>query len=71
MNPKELRLSYESSARIMVNIPKTRNTYCRKCRKHTPHKARIMNTVTDCLQSTLPGNHGKGLATGNHVCFCT
>eukprot|EP00438_Fugacium_kawagutii_P005936 Skav229286 [mRNA] locus=scaffold952:422364:423542:- [translate_table: standard] len=22
----------------MVNIPKTRNTYCRKCRKHTPHK---------------------------------
>merc|ERR1712076_319709 len=23
---------------IMVNIPKTRNTYCRKCRKHTPYK---------------------------------
>ncbi|KAI9505194.1 40s ribosomal protein L44e [Coemansia sp. RSA 1358] len=24
----------------MVNIPKTRNTYCKgaKCRKHTPHK---------------------------------
>merc|ERR1712003_305642 len=22
----------------MVNIPKTRNTYCRKCKKHTPHK---------------------------------
>merc|ERR1712062_431025 len=22
----------------MVNIPKSRNTYCRKCRKHTPHK---------------------------------
>mmetsp|Transcript_50588 Transcript_50588/g.141673 ORF Transcript_50588/g.141673 Transcript_50588/m.141673 type:complete len:109 (+) Transcript_50588:117-443(+) len=22
----------------MVNIPKNRNTYCRKCRKHTPHK---------------------------------
>ncbi|CAJ1423638.1 unnamed protein product [Effrenium voratum] len=22
----------------MVNIPKTRNTYCRKCRKHTGHK---------------------------------
>eukprot|EP00438_Fugacium_kawagutii_P005937 Skav229287 [mRNA] locus=scaffold952:424174:450144:- [translate_table: standard] len=27
-----------SIAGIMVNIPKTRNTYCRKCRKHTPHK---------------------------------
>jgi large subunit ribosomal protein L44e len=26
--------------RKMVNIPKTRNTYCggKKCRKHTPHK---------------------------------
>eukprot|EP00439_Symbiodinium_sp_Y106_P048217 s203_g6.t1 len=22
----------------MVNIPKARNTYCRKCKKHTPHK---------------------------------
>ncbi|CAK9050807.1 60S ribosomal protein L36a [Durusdinium trenchii] len=22
----------------MVNIPKTRNTYCRACKKHTPHK---------------------------------
>merc|ERR1711957_246470 len=22
----------------MVNIPKSRNTYCRKCKKHTPHK---------------------------------
>ncbi|CAE8653640.1 unnamed protein product [Polarella glacialis] len=22
----------------MVNIPKTRNTYCRKCKKHTAHK---------------------------------
>ncbi len=24
----------------MVNIPKTRNTYCggKQCRKHTPHK---------------------------------
>ena len=21
-----------------VNIPKTRNTYCKKCKKHTPHK---------------------------------
>merc|ERR1739849_2175 len=21
-----------------MGIPKTRNTYCRKCRKHTPHK---------------------------------
>eukprot|EP01115_Flamella_aegyptia_P006992 TRINITY_DN28_c1_g1_i1.p1 TRINITY_DN28_c1_g1~~TRINITY_DN28_c1_g1_i1.p1 ORF type:complete len:105 (+),score=27.82 TRINITY_DN28_c1_g1_i1:59-373(+) len=22
----------------MVNIPKKMNTYCRKCKKHTPHK---------------------------------
>mmetsp|Transcript_11143 Transcript_11143/g.31530 ORF Transcript_11143/g.31530 Transcript_11143/m.31530 type:complete len:110 (-) Transcript_11143:54-383(-) len=22
----------------MVNIPKTKNTFCRKCKKHTPHK---------------------------------
>ena len=22
----------------MVNIPKSRNTYCRMCKKHTPHK---------------------------------
>jgi len=22
----------------MVNIPKTRNTFCKKCVKHTPHK---------------------------------
>merc|ERR1711912_217505 len=22
----------------MVNIPKKKNTYCRKCKKHTPHK---------------------------------
>merc|ERR1712190_423298 len=22
----------------MVNIPKTRKTYCKKCKKHTPHK---------------------------------
>merc|ERR1712000_710809 len=22
----------------MVNIPKQRNTFCRKCKKHTPHK---------------------------------
>merc|ERR1712038_447780 len=22
----------------MVNIPKTRRTYCKKCKKHTPHK---------------------------------
>merc|ERR1712232_404344 len=23
---------------IMVNIPKQRNTFCKKCKKHTPHK---------------------------------
>merc|ERR1712048_720879 len=23
---------------LMVNIPKSRNTYCRKCKKHGPHK---------------------------------
>merc|ERR1739845_311023 len=22
----------------MVNIPKQRNTFCKKCKKHTPHK---------------------------------
>merc|ERR1712060_438311 len=22
----------------MVNIPKNKNTFCRKCKKHTPHK---------------------------------
>merc|ERR1712054_378671 len=22
----------------VVNIPKKKNTYCRKCKKHTPHK---------------------------------
>ncbi|CAK0866563.1 unnamed protein product [Prorocentrum cordatum] len=26
------------SGATMVNIPKTRNTYCRKCKKHTTHK---------------------------------
>lgn len=35
----------------MVNIPKTRNTFCRgsKCRKHTPHKVSQYKKGKDSL----------------------
>merc|ERR1711869_50350 len=29
---------FSASCFTMVNIPKTRKTYCRKCKKHRPHK---------------------------------
>ncbi|GBC01299.1 hypothetical protein RclHR1_04130015 [Rhizophagus clarus] len=35
----------------MVNVPKTRNTYCKgkKCRKHTPHKVSQYKKGKDSL----------------------
>ncbi|KAJ3400346.1 hypothetical protein CcCBS67573_g06844 [Chytriomyces confervae] len=36
----ELHADADSKERMLVNIPKTRNTYCKgkTCKKHTPHK---------------------------------
>jgi len=52
----------------MVNIPKTRRTFCRKCGKHTPHGCSIYKTGAKRLNSLgtrryhrkIKGYGGKG-----------
>ena len=43
----------------MVNIPKSRNTYCRKCKMHTPHKV----TQAGFGDQTKPENPKKAKTT--------
>ncbi|XP_047205653.1 60S ribosomal protein L36a-like [Girardinichthys multiradiatus] len=33
----------------MVNVPKTRRTYCKKCKKHQPHKVTQYKKGKDSL----------------------
>ena len=46
---RDCRLVRQGKSRFfreeMVNIPKNRNTYCRKCKKHTPHKAALQRDI--------------------------
>ncbi|CAE7745042.1 rpl36a [Symbiodinium sp. CCMP2456] len=67
----------------MVNIPKTRNTYCRKCKKHTPHKVSQYKTGKASLSAqgkrrydkkqagfggqTKPVFHKKAKTTKKHL----
>lgn len=33
-----LEISDDTRVYLQVNVPKTRRTYCKKCKKHQPHK---------------------------------
>lgn len=35
--------------RVQVNVPKTRRTYCKKCKKHQPHKVTQYKKGKDSL----------------------
>ncbi|XP_050166843.1 60S ribosomal protein L36a [Myiozetetes cayanensis] len=42
-------LSLRDAAAKMVNVPKTRRTYCKKCGKHQPHKVTQYKKGKDSL----------------------
>ncbi len=44
---------------VQVNVPKTRRTYCKKCKKHQSHKVTQYKKGKDSLY-----------AQGKYVCVC-
>ncbi|KAF5887967.1 60S ribosomal protein L36a, partial [Clarias magur] len=52
LNPREphpLPLCSCAPRAAMVNVPKTRRTYCKKCKKHQPHKVTQYKKGKDSL----------------------